>query len=85
MAEEKKEVSNPFIRMRNERINMLLKMIKQNPDTPLDDLISQMSLQTGVTRRKIREYLRVLIETGKVEIETRGFVDYAKIKAPEEG
>jgi predicted transcriptional regulator len=64
MKKEKK--LHPLIRERNERIQELLKIIEDNPETPFRKLMATFALKTGLSLRKVEEYVKILEATGKI-------------------
>jgi predicted transcriptional regulator len=66
MKKEKKP--HPLIRERNERIQELLQLIADNPEMPVRKLMASFALKTGLSLRKVDEYLKILSATGKIQI-----------------
>jgi transcription elongation factor Elf1 len=66
---EEKTFNNPAVKERKERIEELFNDIKNNPDTPLDRIMGKYSLRTGLSNRKINEYLRLLEMEGRIVID----------------
>jgi len=58
-----------FLLERRARKRMLLEMIEAHPDLLLGRLKALFSMKTGVSFKKIDEYLRELEEGGLVEFE----------------
>jgi len=65
MSEEK---VHPAVKARAERIQRLLEFLKDNPKTPLRKIIAEFSFETGLSVRKINEYLKILSMMGKIRI-----------------
>jgi len=66
---KKKEYNNPAIKWRQERLQELLSLIKKSKSTNVDRLVAKLSLQYGLSRRKVIEYLRVLETAGKIQVD----------------
>jgi len=61
-------MSQDRISQRKRRIDLLLRMIKENVDVEsLDKIIAKFCVQTGVTEFTARRYLRLLIEAELVK------------------
>jgi predicted transcriptional regulator len=62
-----------LIAERNERINQFLQLLKENPNIPVKKLMAEFSFNTGISLRKVEEYLKILVATGKVKIVEKKF------------
>lgn len=53
---------------RNERIRKLKVSIKTKPDdVGIDTVLSQYALSEGISMRKLKEYIKLLTESGEIE------------------
>jgi len=68
--EKESEKLHPAIKARTERVNLLLSKIKQQKKVELNQLIASFSMETGLSFRKIREYLETLEATKKIRVVT---------------
>ena len=68
--EETKTKMHPAIRARSERISMLLSEIKRAKKIKIKSLIANFSMETGLSFRKIKEYLETLEAAKKIKIYT---------------
>ena len=64
----KHEKLHPAIKARSERISMLLDKIKENKKIEIKKLIASFSMETGLSFRKIREYLEILEASKKIRV-----------------
>jgi len=65
---------------RLERMDLLLEAIKKNPDHSLRQLKALFSLETGLDIYRIDQYLRVLADSGRIQIITNEYgVEFARI------
>jgi len=60
-------IPNPFVEQRKQYKLKLLDLIKRNPNIDKEQLIALFSLQTGLKRDTIKEYLSELEEAGILE------------------
>jgi len=56
---------------RKKRIQRLKQLIEENPDKPLDVILALFAVETGVTERTARKYLRLLRKAGMLGAHTQ--------------
>jgi DeoR/GlpR family transcriptional regulator of sugar metabolism len=65
----KSEWKNPARLWRQQRLQELLDMIKEHKNARISEIIAKLSLEYGLSERKVKEYLRVLEAEGKIVID----------------
>jgi DeoR/GlpR family transcriptional regulator of sugar metabolism len=66
---ENKKWMHPAFRWRKERIEELLNMIKKEGNAKIDELVAKLSLNYGLSERKVKEYLKTLEAEGKIKVD----------------
>jgi len=73
MVKRAKMELHPTVKERLERMNDLLKIVKENGGTiTIDKLSGLMGLKYGLSERKIKEYIRQLESVGKLTVDWLG-------------
>ena len=62
------EWKNPARLWRRERIEELFTIIKKEGNAKIDELVAKLSINYGLSERKVKEYLKVLETEGKIKI-----------------
>lgn len=60
---------NPAFKRRLERMEFLVGLIKKSENTKVDDLVGEMGLKYGLSERKIKEYLKMLAHSKRIEVD----------------
>jgi len=58
-----------FQKMRRQSITQTEQLIKEHEGEELEKLISLISYETGFSLKKIREYIQILIDAGRLSYE----------------
>jgi len=66
---EDKKWIHPAFKWRKERLEELLKMIKEEGNAKIDELTAKLSVNYGLSDRKVKEYLKNLETEGKIKID----------------
>ena len=59
--------------IRRERMNMVLEFIRQNPGIRIEEIQITIALRTGLTKKRVGQYVQELAEGGRVKMEGTGF------------
>ena len=57
--------------IRRERLQMIVEIVRRDPDIRIERIQILMALRTGLTRKRVSQYVRELIE-GEVLVEDEG-------------
>ena len=60
---------NFFMVERRARVQELIRMMQNNPDTPITKIRGLFSLKTGLSHNRIKQYLFELEESGLIEFD----------------
>lgn len=63
---------NPFVKWRKERIEAVLKFIKEKNPASLSEVIGHFGLEYGITEKTIMGYLNLLEGANKIKIDHTG-------------
>lgn len=56
--------------LRKKRVELLLDTVKENPTLPLNKIVAKFMFETGLTRKRVTEYLHLLENEKKIKIES---------------
>jgi DeoR/GlpR family transcriptional regulator of sugar metabolism len=75
---KKGEWKNPARLWRQQRLQELLDMIREHKNAKISEIVAKLSLEYGLSERKVKEYLKVLEAEGKIAV--NWFDDVVQIK-----
>jgi predicted ArsR family transcriptional regulator len=78
MPKKEKEWKNPARLWRQERLKELLTIIQQHKNTKISEIVAKLSIEYGLSERKVKEYLKVLEAEDKIVVDW--FNDVVQLK-----
>jgi len=66
---QQRDASNPFMKLKKERVNMIVKMVNASLPIEHNKMIAIVEANTGLSMKKAREYIGIPVRTGDFKIE----------------
>jgi len=78
VPKKERKWDNPARLWRQERLKELLAIIQERKNVKVSEIVAKLSLEHGLSERKVKEYLKVLEAEGKIVVDW--FSDTVQIK-----